>query len=398
MRIFLLFTLFFSLALPQRALSASESCGDSDVACRCTESDGTQTTLTSEDITDKSLCTSACNEMGAISYEFFCGDLLTPVDQGSAVTSTSPAREEKAPVIPSLNVPIPGLDLRGSVVDDGQGSVEVNMIGLYINAIFTYGITLAAIFGVLVLTIAGFQYMTAGGNKNAVAKAKGRMQNTVFGLILLMATYAIAFLIDPRTTFFNALTLKKVPYVEISTENTDRDIGALSLPDPAGGTNGVPYFSQREYDDYTYGSKCDGPPTIATSGCGPTAAAMVLSNLGISTNPVEVAEDFESGGYRICNKGTAYAAFTNSSIIRENGLTGTIIDIQDHAQIEAIVGADHPVIISVGPSRFTSGGHFMVLTGIDSDGNFMLNDPNSGYQWATKEEIYDAIKFAVYIH
>jgi hypothetical protein len=40
----------------------------------------------------------------------------------------------------------------------------------------------------------------------------------------------------------------------------------------------------------------------------------------------------------------------------------------------------------------------MVLTGIAENGDFMLNDPNSGYQSATQAEIFAAIKFAVYIH
>lgn len=35
-----------------------------------------------------------------------------------------------------------------------------------------------------------------------------------------------------------------------------------------------------------------------------------------------------------------------------------------------------PIIINVGPGDFTDSGHFMTLTGYDSEG-FMINDPNS---------------------
>ncbi len=44
------------------------------------------------------------------------------------------------------------------------------------------------------------------------------------------------------------------------------------------------------------------------------------------------------------------------------------------AAIEAIQNG-HPVIVSVN-GYFTSGGHFMVLTGVTEDGYFIVNDPN----------------------
>jgi Type IV secretion system pilin len=97
------------------------------------------------------------------------------------------------PLIPVvLNVPI-------------LETTEVGSIGDYVNLVYTYAIPIAAIFGVLMFTFAGFQYMTAGGDKGAVTKAKGRLTNTVVGIVLLMSIYTIAYLIDPRLTWFNEL-------------------------------------------------------------------------------------------------------------------------------------------------------------------------------------------------
>ncbi len=97
------------------------------------------------------------------------------------------------PLIPvTLNVPILGV-------------TEVGSVGDYINIIYRYAIPLAGLFGALMFTLAGFQYMTAGGDKGAVSKAKDRMKNTVIGIILLMSVYTIAYLIDPRFTRFNQL-------------------------------------------------------------------------------------------------------------------------------------------------------------------------------------------------
>lgn len=206
------------------ALAAEESCVDTDAMdCQCTDADGSQVSLTSEEITDGTLCLEACSDSGAVSYAFFCGDLATPVDQDNISSATDSSDEDSSdssdPFIPSLNVPIPGLDLSKSVQVNSDGYVITNMIGLYVQALFSYGITLAMLFGVLMLAIAGFQYMTAGGDKGAVAKAKGRMQNTLLGIVLLMGAYAIAFLIDPRLTWFTPLTLEvidRVAYVNQS--------------------------------------------------------------------------------------------------------------------------------------------------------------------------------------
>ena len=37
----------------------------------------------------------------------------------------------------------------------------------------------------------------------------------------------------------------------------------------------------------------------------------------------------------------------------------------------------HPVICIMGPGDFTDQGHFIVLSGIDEDGMFIVKDPNS---------------------
>ncbi len=35
------------------------------------------------------------------------------------------------------------------------------------------------------------------------------------------------------------------------------------------------------------------------------------------------------------------------------------------------------VICNVGPGDFTDNGHFLVITGVDDDGNLVINDPYS---------------------
>jgi hypothetical protein len=218
-KLFPLFISFLLLVFPGILFAAEAECTESSVSCRCTNSEGKQITTKSPSAGGDMLCHNYCYDTKATSYEFFCGTSSTPTTSGEVSSLLTEilsldTKKEENPTVPALNVPIPGLDLSNSIQVDSKGNIETNMIGLYVNAVFSYGITLAAIFGVLMFTIAGFQYMTAGGDKGAVSKAKARMTNTVFGIVILMATYSIAFMIDPRTTRFNSLSIKTIAELE----------------------------------------------------------------------------------------------------------------------------------------------------------------------------------------
>lgn len=222
-RFFLSLFLLFSISLPASYLhAADESCGESTIRCECTDEDGLATDSTDDTLTDSDLCAEHCASRSATSYAFYCGESNTATDAGDisayldavAASAGNTVDVKENAKIPALNVPIPGLDLVDSVGTDSEGNITVNMIGLYVNAVFAYGIILTTLFAVLMLTIAGFQYMTAGGSKGAVTKAKTRMQNALIGLVILMASYSIMFIVDPRTTFFNPLTLEHIARVD----------------------------------------------------------------------------------------------------------------------------------------------------------------------------------------
>ncbi len=244
--------LFLAPALlhPASVFAAStESCEETVMSCECIDENGDTILSTDESIANGDACAADCANRSSTSYVFICGDSQVPTDSGDisdyldslADKVGIPTVTKEDPAIPALNVPIPGLDLAGSVETDAQGNITTNMIGLYVNAVFSYGIVIAALLGVLMLTVAGFQYMTAGGDKGAVTKAKDRMQSVVFGLIILMATYCIAFLIDPRTTYFNALTLKNVAEISLNDGSSGNEGSGISGGTGTWGNLGEPY-------------------------------------------------------------------------------------------------------------------------------------------------------------
>ena len=129
------------------------------------------------------------------------------------------------------------------------------------------------------------------------------------------------------------------------------------------------YYNQTDYEDASYGTS-----TIATSGCGPTCAAMVLSTLlGESITPQEMCDYSASRGHLVPG-GTRDEFFED--VFADYGVNYTRED-QLEENIIASLEAGNYIIARMGPSKFTSSGHFIVLTGIDEYGNIIVADPNN---------------------
>lgn len=134
--------------------------------------------------------------------------------------------------------------------------------------------------------------------------------------------------------------------------------------------NFVQYYQYNYKDaDYGYGT------TIAETGCGPTAMAMVISTLtDKEVTPVDAANWSLDHGFRCYGNGTYWSYF--GAYAEENGLEC----IQSTINADSITSSlkdGNPVIVSVGPGTFTKYGHFVVLTGMTDDGQITIADPNS---------------------
>lgn len=138
-----------------------------------------------------------------------------------SVVNTTPIKD---PILPCLNVPIPGLgfgncdpdgkqksDVSQFIKFDANGNQINNLLGYYVGAMYKFLLIAGAIVAVTMLMIAGVQYATARGESKQVDQAKKRINNAVVGIILLLLAYNIAFVLDPGTVKFDALTIKLVP-------------------------------------------------------------------------------------------------------------------------------------------------------------------------------------------
>lgn len=132
----------------------------------------------------------------------------------------------------------------------------------------------------------------------------------------------------------------------------------------------VPFRSQRAED-----------PALASRVCSPTCVAMVLRYRGVDASTAEVARRAFDAEHDV------YGNWPNAiQAAYSLGVPGHLMRVADLASARFIVGGGQPLIVSVGfengalrgsPMRSTKG-HLIVLTGVDANGDFFVNDPAAG--------------------
>lgn len=139
-----------------------------------------------------------------------------------------------------------------------------------------------------------------------------------------------------------------------------------------GNYTGLTYYNQTDsrWASHQYSSVGDSSQTIGTSGCGPTSAAMVVTAIKGTITPPEMGDLFVQYGYRSANSGTYWSAFRWVADVFDIGY-------QECSSLDTAVNLvrnNNYVIVSCANGLFTTGGHFIVIVGIDGD-TFKIYDP-----------------------
>lgn len=218
----------FALALmtPGHAFAsatASAACSSAtigDYYCTC----DTGSTSLDGSGDDEAACNDSCEALGAKSWLLeqcqasgsgvdvatIDTDDVTGESDGTYTDTT--ANEKADPLYPDLSVDIPGLDpSKDFVVSMEDDNTSTNFIGLYITKLYSWLIGAGALIAVTMMMIGGLQYALARGKAQLIDKAKKRIGNAITGLVLLLAAYNIAFLINPDLVVFSSLS---IPYVK----------------------------------------------------------------------------------------------------------------------------------------------------------------------------------------
>lgn len=156
------------------------------------------------------------------------------------------------------------------------------------------------------------------------------------------------------------------------------------------GTNSKQPVNYKQYDSkwgsilYTKNNTYSMNQTIKSSGCGITSMADIIATWwDKSITPKETAADAVKNGYRTNNSGTAWTYFPY--VAKKYGASKFIQTSSATTAISCLADGGY-VIVSVGPSIWTSAGHFIVWW--KYDGNYVyINDPASASSARAKNKL-----------
>lgn len=149
----------------------------------------------------------------------------------------------------------------------------------------------------------------------------------------------------------------------------------------------IPLFLQW---DERWGYETYGDDLLGITGCGPTCLSMVYCGLtGKSNwNPFQVALMAEEANFYVDGVGSSWDLMQSGA--RSLGLNVREISLNADSIKGALISGI-PIICSVTSGDFTYSGHFIVLTGVDENGDITLNDPNSRNNSMKSWDIYDLL-------
>lgn len=148
------------------------------------------------------------------------------------VTPTTALAQDTARFpIPDLQIRIPGMANvltdavstdcpEGYESDETEGCLAFPWIGQYISSLYIFGVYAATILSAIVIMVAGFLWLTSGGNTNQIGSARSYISGALLGLMLMLGSYTVLRLVNPNLVQFTALripVLKRVTLQEFAT-------------------------------------------------------------------------------------------------------------------------------------------------------------------------------------
>lgn len=106
-----------------------------------------------------------------------------------------------------------------TTVDCSSGTCQIPFIAQYVTAVYTYGLSVAGILGVLVLMAAGLLWLVSGGDSSKITRAKQLIFGSATGLLLLVGLSLFLSFINPDLIKTKTIDLEYINRIEIEGDN-----------------------------------------------------------------------------------------------------------------------------------------------------------------------------------
>ncbi len=141
------------------------------------------------------------------------GKGFTPSESPNPRTITQKNIPEPKVYDPKLNIKIPGLtltpaaDIIKSIEKTENGTyLHIPFIGEYIAGIYRFSVAAGSVIAIIMIIVAGLQWTISRGDKAAIGSAKKRISGAFTGLLLLIGSYTLLYVINPE--LLNLRTLR----------------------------------------------------------------------------------------------------------------------------------------------------------------------------------------------
>ena len=189
----------------------------------------------------------------------FCFIFLIGINICLGATTTPAATENSAQKLKfTPEVAIPGFGT------DKELDVDGALLGKVINKFYNYIVWLAGILAVIVIMIAGFQWVTAAGNQSKIGEAKERITGAIIGLVLALSSYMLLNIINPDLVKIQDLSDLIKPIVDDPyCQDGDEVVGMSGISfivdnsDMEKATNCGEYYIYKGTKEFCKGSYCD---------------------------------------------------------------------------------------------------------------------------------------------
>ena len=121
--------------------------------------------------------------------------------------------------LPDYVFQIPIGNLTGlKTVDCSSGTCQIPFIAQYVSAVYTYGLSVAGVLGVLMLMAAGLLWMVSGGDSGKITTAKNMIFGSVTGLLLVVGLSLFLNFINPDLVNLKTISLDSIQRKDLEAE------------------------------------------------------------------------------------------------------------------------------------------------------------------------------------